>query len=230
MPLRPRQVLLCLALILPTAPIWAKPDVATLAAVELALSLPADPGALLALAQDLADRLPEVTPSAASARPSAPGAVRVEVGQMQAALTQLSIPDGTNGHLALQLAQDGRTDVIYLLSGDATLADLQSGDVSVIGNAIFANGAAGIEVQAQTGLAAIRLSDNALRHNRDGLRAAGLAEVQLSGNDLSRQTPRQFAGDFAPWLAACLSQTDEAFVIPAAAGASLPAAAPCKTE
>ena len=127
MPLRPRQVLLCLVLILPTAPIWAKPDVATLAAVELALSLPADPGALLALAQDLADRLPEVTPSAASARPSAPGAVRVEVGQMQAALTQLSIPDGTNGHLALQLAQDGRTDVIYLLSGDATLADLQSG-------------------------------------------------------------------------------------------------------
>ena len=47
-------------------------------------------------------------------------------GEVQVALTQLSILSGGNGHLALQLAQDGRTDVIYLMSGTARLADLEA--------------------------------------------------------------------------------------------------------
>ncbi len=105
----------------------------------------------------------------------------------------------------------------------------QSGGAEIADNAIFANGSAGIEVQAQSGLAPVVLSDNVLRRNREGLRAAGLGEVQLRGNDLAAQTPRQFAGDFAPWLAAYLT-ADAALVIPAAAGTLPPASAPCQTE
>ena len=61
------------------------------------------------------------------------------------------------------------------------------------------------------------------------LRAAGLGEVTLSGNDLSGQMPRQFAGDFAPWLGPWLG-AGQALVIPAAMGTTPEAAIPCETE
>lgn len=470
---------LALALVLPAGPLLAKPDAATFAAIDLAISQAAGDAVLLALAQTLADR-PSAPALPQFAAPEA-NAAQGQVGDMQLALTQLSILSGSNGHLILQLAQDGRKDALYLTSGAATLADLQatgllkrqgkvwhlnrplviwpgasltltpgevlemapasgafvlsfgalnitgatlragrganavipafrpfvlvtgqgsfaardaafeglgfpgplafrglsiltggvmrpatppritgshfttvgalnvagadglmlignrfdgafatavfidggtgitiadnrirqtsngagmrldgaladltitgnlvtggarngiqvdgttqgltlagnvvignggagvvvshatcatlfgniiaqngttglrltaSGAVDITGNAIYANGSAGVEVQAQTGLAPIRLSDNALRGNREGLRAAGLAEVRLNANELALQTPRQFAGDFAPWLAAYLTQGDAAFVIPAAAGAFAPAA-PCTVE
>lgn len=105
----------------------------------------------------------------------------------------------------------------------------ESGGAEIAGNAIMSNGSAGIEVQAQTGLGPVLLSDNVLSHNREGLRAAGLGEVQLRGNNLTAQTPRQFAGDFAPWLAAYLT-ADAALIIPAAAGTLPPAPALCQTE
>jgi mannuronan 5-epimerase len=118
-----------------------------------------------------------------------------------------------------------------IIAGNGTsglkLAD--SGGAEIAGNAILSNGSAGIDVQGQTGLAPVVLADNVLARNREGLRAAGLGEVELRGNDLAAQTPRQFAGDFAPWLADYLA-TDKAFLIPAAAGTVLPAAQPCQTE
>ncbi len=104
-----------------------------------------------------------------------------------------------------------------------------SGDARLTGNAIFGNGSAGVELLAQTGLPPIVLERNALRRNRDGLRAAGLGTVELRANELSLQMPRQFAGDFAPWLAAYLADAG-AFVIPAAAGPSPAPAAPCRAE
>ncbi len=106
----------------------------------------------------------------------------------------------------------------------------ESGGAEIAGNAILGNGSAGIEVAGQAGLAPVILADNVLRQNREGLRAAGLGEVQLRGNDLAAQTPRQFAGDFAPWLATYLSTDDDALIIPAAAGIEAPATAPCQTE
>lgn len=104
-----------------------------------------------------------------------------------------------------------------------------SGRARVEDNAILSNGSAGIEVQDQSGLGPVLLSDNLLARNREGLRAAGLGEVTLSGNDLSDQMPRQFAGDFAPWLGPWLS-AGQALVIPAALGTTPEAAVPCETE
>ena len=477
----PRILLLCLAPVLSAAPVAAKPDAATFAAIDLAVTQSAGEDVLLALAQSLAGRA--ATPPPPPGVPATPVAAKVQTGDMQLALTQLAILSGSNGHLTLQLAQNGQKDAIYLLSGIATLTDLQaagalvthqdqvwrlhrplviwpgasltvnpgevlemdaaggsfvlsfgglritgatlrtgpdrnlvvpafrpfvlvtgqgvldaydarfqglgfpgpvafrglsvltggvmrpptpprvieshfdatgalsvegadglalignrfdgglatavfitggtgitiadnrirdtadgaglrldgalddvsitgnmvaggarngiqmdgiirgltlagnvvtgnsgagisisratcatiagniiagngttglrltaSGAVSITGNAIFANHSAGVEVAGQTGLPPIRLSDNALRANREGLRAEGLAEIHLQANELAMQTPRQFAGDFAPWLAAYLSQGEDAFVIPAAAGSSHPAFPPCATE
>lgn len=118
-----------------------------------------------------------------------------------------------------------------ILAGNATsgLRLTASGKATIADNAILSNGSAGIEVQAHTGLPPVVLADNVLSRNREGLRAAGLGEVTLSGNDLDDQTPRQFAGDFAPWLAAFLS-TDAPLVIPAAAGTRRPASLSCLTE
>jgi mannuronan 5-epimerase len=118
-----------------------------------------------------------------------------------------------------------------IIAGNRTtgLKLTESGGAEIAGNAVQDNGSAGIEVQAQTGLAPVLLTDNVLARNREGLRAAGLAEVQLQGNNLAAQTPRQFAGDFAPWLAAYLS-ADQTLLIPAAAGTPLPARSPCQTE
>jgi parallel beta-helix repeat protein len=118
-----------------------------------------------------------------------------------------------------------------IIAGNRTtgLKLTESGGAEIVGNAVQSNGSAGIEVQAQTGLAPVLLSGNVLSRNREGLRAAGLAEVRLQGNNLAAQTPRQFAGDFAPWLAAYLS-ADQTLLIPAAAGTLLPARSPCQTE
>jgi mannuronan 5-epimerase len=106
-----------------------------------------------------------------------------------------------------------------------------SGAATVTQNALFQNGSAGIEVQAHIGLAALTVSDNTLRNNREGFSAAGIGEVHLAANDLAVQTPRQFSGDFAPYLAGYLASEDEAaFVIPAASGAAKPAPITCATE
>ena len=99
----------------------------------------------------------------------------------------------------------------------------------VTDNAIHRNGSAGIELQDRSGQAPVALSGNVLAGNREGLRAAGLGEVRLTGNDLSDQIPRQFAGDFAPWLGPYLT-AGEALVIPVALGTKPGADAPCKTE
>lgn len=100
-------------------------------------------------------------------------------------------------------------------NGTSGLKLSHSGAARVAANAVLENGSAGIAVEAQSGLGPVLLSDNLLRDNREGLRAAGLGEVRLAGNDLARQTPRQFAGDFSPWLGPYLS-AGEALVIPAA--------------
>lgn len=114
-------------------------------------------------------------------------------------------------------------------NGTAGLRLTRTGAARVAGNALLDNGSAGIEVEAQTGLGSVLLSDNVLRGNREGLRAAGLGEVRLAGNDLAQQTPRQFAGDFSPWLGPYLSAGD-AFVIPAANSAISETSDPCQPE
>jgi hypothetical protein len=70
----------------------------------------------------------------------------------------------------------------------------------------------------------VLLSDNLLAQNREGLRAAGLGEVRLTGNDLADQTPRQFAGDFGPWLGAYLTAGSDLVIPAAATGAAVPCA------
>ncbi len=114
-------------------------------------------------------------------------------------------------------------------NGTAGLRLSRTGAARVADNAVTDNGSAGIEVAAQSGLGPVLLSDNLLRGNREGLRAAGLGEVRLAGNDLTRQTPRQFAGDFSPWLGAYLG-ADDGFVISAAANAQPATLDPCQPE
>lgn len=118
---------------------------------------------------------------------------------------------------------------IIAANGTAGLKLSRTGGARVAQNAITGNGSAGIEVEAQGGLGPVLLSDNLLGDNREGLRAAGLGEVHLSGNDLDRQTPRQFAGDFAPWLGPYLT-AKAALVIPAAAGATPVPPESCQAE
>lgn len=115
---------------------------------------------------------------------------------------------------------------IIAQNGTAGLRLSRTGLARVADNAILSNGAAGVEVEAQSG--STLLSDNLLADNREGLRAAGLGEMRLAGNDLSDQLPRQFAGDFAPWLASYLTASSD-FVIPASAEVASPSA-PCLTE
>lgn len=114
-------------------------------------------------------------------------------------------------------------------NGMAGLRLTRTGAARVAQNAVLDNGSAGIEVEAQTGLGSVLLSDNVLRGNREGLRAAGLGEVRLEGNDLAQQTPRQFAGDFSPWLGPYLRAGD-GFVIPAATSAAPETSDPCQPE
>lgn len=114
-------------------------------------------------------------------------------------------------------------------NGTAGLRLTRSGSARIADNAVLDNGSAGIEVEAQSGLGPVLLSDNVLRGNREGLRAAGLGEVRLSGNDLANQTPRQFAGDFSPWLGPYLSAGD-GLVIPAAITADPVSPDPCQPE
>jgi poly(beta-D-mannuronate) C5 epimerase len=114
-------------------------------------------------------------------------------------------------------------------NGTSGLRLLRSGQVRIAGNVVLSNGAAGVEIQAQRGLGQVLLSDNLVARNREGLRAAELGEVRLTGNDLADQIPRQFAGDFGPWLGAYLSAGTD-LVIPAAASDADVAAAPCGLE
>jgi hypothetical protein len=102
----------------------------------------------------------------------------------------------------------------------------RSGQVRIAGNAILANGSAGLDVEAQAG--PMLLSDNLVADNREGLRGAGLGETHLAGNDLADQLPRQFAGDFAPFLAAYLG-AEAKLVIPAVRPTEVSSAS-CPTE
>lgn len=113
-------------------------------------------------------------------------------------------------------------------NGTAGLRLIRSGQARVAENVILSNGGAGIEVEEQRGQGAILMSDNLVADNREGLRAAGLGEVRLMGNDLADQIPRQFAGDFAPWLASYLT-TGPRLVIPAAVTGGA-AHDPCEME
>ncbi|NJM82189.1 MAG: right-handed parallel beta-helix repeat-containing protein [Tabrizicola sp.] len=120
---------------------------------------------------------------------------------------------------------------IILRNGTSGLRLRESGGAEVAQNAIFENGSAGVEVQGQAGLAAITVSDNVLRRNREGFNAAGIGEVRLKANDLAVQLPRQFSGDFAPYLSLYLAAAGNgAFVIPASAGAAPAPDAPCVME
>ena len=105
----------------------------------------------------------------------------------------------------------------------------RSGAMRVADNAVLNNTGSGIELSGQGGLGPVLLSDNLVAENREGLRAAGLGEVRLAGNDLHDQLPRQFAGDFAPWLGPYLT-ADAALVIPAAAGAQPDPSSSCQKE
>jgi mannuronan 5-epimerase len=118
-----------------------------------------------------------------------------------------------------------------IIAGNGTtgLRLSRSGAVRVADNAILNNNGSGFELSAQGALAPVLLSDNLVADNREGLRAAGLGEVRLAGNDLDDQLPRQFAGDFAPWLGQYLT-ADAALVIPAAAGAQAVPASSCQKE
>lgn len=114
-------------------------------------------------------------------------------------------------------------------NGTSGLRLSRTGAARVADNAVLGNGSAGIEVEAQSGLGPVLFSDNVLRGNREGFRAAGLGEVRMAGNDLAQQTPRQFAGDFSPWLGPYLS-AGAAFVIPAASTAEPATPDPCQPE
>jgi hypothetical protein len=48
--------------------------------------------------------------------------------------------------------------------------------------------------------------------------------VRLTGNDLADQTPRQFAGDFGPWLGAYLTAGSDLVIPAVATGAAVPCA------
>jgi poly(beta-D-mannuronate) C5 epimerase len=117
------------------------------------------------------------------------------------------------------LAGNGTTGLRLQRSGGSRIAD----------NAILDNAGSGLELSAQGGLGPVVLADNLVAANREGLRAAGLGEVQLAGNDLDDQLPRQFSGDFAPWLGPYLT-ADATLVIPAAAGTQAVPSDPCQTE
>lgn len=114
-------------------------------------------------------------------------------------------------------------------NGTAGLRLSRSGLARIADNALLSNGGAGIEVDGQAGLGPVLLSGNLFADNREGLSAAGLGEVRLAGNDLSDQLPRQFAGDFVPWLAPYLTAGAD-LVIPAAVAGIPSASDPCRTE
>jgi hypothetical protein len=114
-------------------------------------------------------------------------------------------------------------------NGTAGLRLNRSGAARIADNAILNNGSSGIELSGQSGLGPVLLSDNLLATNREGLRAAGLGEVHLRGNDLADQLPRQFSGDFAPWLADYLT-ADAELKVPAAAGTQPVPLSPCQRE
>jgi parallel beta-helix repeat protein len=117
------------------------------------------------------------------------------------------------------LAGNGTTGLRLIRSGGSRIAD----------NAILDNTGSGLELSGQGGLGPVVLTDNLVAANREGLRAAGLGEVRLAGNDLDDQLPRQFSGDFAPWLGPYLT-ADADLVIPAAVGTQPLPSDPCQTE
>ncbi|MES2549622.1 MAG: hypothetical protein V4630_08000, partial [Pseudomonadota bacterium] len=119
-----RLAAVLLAVLALAGPLRAEPDAVLHGAIARVLDGGADGEVLAVLADRLAGGivLPEVPQSAAPAA----GPMKVLEGDVQAALTQLAILAGGNGHLSLQLAQASTTDVIYILSGTATLPELEA--------------------------------------------------------------------------------------------------------
>ncbi|MES2817143.1 MAG: hypothetical protein V4720_19730, partial [Pseudomonadota bacterium] len=119
-----RLAAVLLAVLALAGPLRAEPDAVLHGAIARVLDGGADGEVLAVLADRLAGGivLPEVPKSAAAAA----GPMKVLEGDVQAALTQLAILAGGNGHLSLQLAQASTTDVIYILSGTATLPELEA--------------------------------------------------------------------------------------------------------
>lgn len=78
----------------------------------------------------------------------------------------------------------------------------------VAGNALLDNGAAGLELSDQSATAGTaRLEQNLIAGNREGLRGAGIGAVLLLANQTRDQLPRLFAGEFAAYQAAYLTET-----------------------
>lgn len=87
-------------------------------------------------------------------------------------------------NLVLENAQKG----IEVRSSDGALLDR---------NVIVGSASAGVWVSGQQQDAVIWLKDNVMRGNWAGLSTATAARIVMSGNDLSAQFPRLFAGDIA---------------------------------
>lgn len=112
------------ALLCPPAPVQAgPPDAAALHRGVTAILT--DPAAHAAFAAELGlPPAPLLAPAAAPPPfPDGPAPV-VQTGRLQLALSQLAIHAGTNGHIALIRAQNGRDDAIFLQSGFTDLATL----------------------------------------------------------------------------------------------------------
>lgn len=122
MPVRPFVLLLSLLL---GSSLRAEPDAELHRLIRQAWDAGQDGDGLLVLADRLSPGLLLPLPRPTSPEP-AETAVRVSAGELQAALTQLAILSGGNGHLALLTAQAGQTDAIHVLAGMATLRDLEA--------------------------------------------------------------------------------------------------------
>lgn len=103
-----------------------------------------------------------------------------------------------------------------------TLSDTEAATISA--NAILFNHGSGVLLRNQAGPTPVRVAGNVFVGNRDGLRGATPGKVTLETNDFEGQTPRVFAGDFAPLTVEWLRNRRDA--VPVAVAAT-PSASPC---
>ncbi len=103
----------------------------------------------------------------------------------------------------------------------------ETSDLTLGNNAVLLNGIAGIEILDQPVLGRIKIAHNVIGGNREGLSGASIHQVTLDDNMMSAQLPRLFGGEFAQYLPAYLTTTEQDdktdFVI---AAASVAASAP----
>lgn len=102
------------------------------------------------------------------------------------------------------------------------LSDTEAATIS--GNAILFNHGSGVLLRNQPDQTPVRVAGNVFVGNRDGLRGATPGKVTLESNDFEGQTPRVFAGDFAPLTVEWLRNRRDGVPI---AVAALPAASVC---